>query len=60
LQKVSGSTGRSLTSEGQGETRRCNELVVNSELTGARSKPMLMKESNERDEELSESKRPIL
>jgi len=56
LRKVSGSTGRSLKSEGQGEIRGCKELIVKSELKGTKPKSNLMKENDERNEELSESR----
>jgi len=46
MRKVSSSTGRSLTSEGQGETRRRKELVAKSEPMGARPKSKLISASN--------------
>jgi len=57
LQKVSGSTGRSLTSRGQGETSRCKKVVVKSEPGGARSKSKLMEDRKEEKKEFNKSKR---
>jgi len=57
LRKVNGSTGRSLTSGGQGETSRRKKVVVKSEAEVARSKSMLMEDREDGKKEFNESKR---
>jgi len=57
LRKVSGSTGRSLTSGGQSETSRRREVVVKSEPAGARPKSKLIGDRKDEKKEFNESKR---